>query len=208
MEAELQELRKSALVSVGDDNLKHQLERLFGHPSAEPPLEVPPAPPPPLAPPPPAPPPLAPTRPRPPSARARSLPPPIGGVQLDGVEKTLETLVRAVTSLEARLYERDNGVSNDTDSIVSGAETRKVEGGGASRTDARTREGGGASRTDALRPQGTSVHREFVSSNARLKMLLGRVASFSRSTHEERTDRVQSAWNRERRRQYNREVQR
>jgi len=111
------------------------------------------------------------------------------------VEKTLETLVRAVTSLEARLYERDNGVSNDTDSIVSGAETRKAEGGGASRTD-------------ALRPQGTSVHREFVSSNARLKMLLGRVASFSRSTHQERTDRVQSAWTRERRRQYNREVQR
>lgn len=181
MEAELQQLRESAIVSVGDDNLKDQLERIFGPKSTELPPKAPPAPPP-LAPPPLAPPPLLPARPQPPSGRSRSLPPQTDGVQLEGVEKKLESLVRAVTSLEARFDERDNGASNDTDSIVSGAETRKA--------------------------YGASVRRETVSSDARLKMLLRRAASFDRSTHREKTDRAQSAWNRERRRQYARELQR
>ena len=102
---------------------------------------------------------------------------------MDGVEEKLESLVRAVTSLEARFDERENGVSNDTDSIVSGADTRRAD-------------------------EVKAVRKEIVTSDARLKMLLKRASSFARSTPREKQERTQSAWNRERQRQYTRETQR
>lgn len=102
---------------------------------------------------------------------------------MDGVEEKLESLVRAVTSLEARFDERENGVSNDTDSIVSGTDTRRAD-------------------------EVKAVRKEIVTSDARLKMLLKRASSFARSTPREKQERTQSAWNRERQRQHTRETQR